>query len=259
MSAFLGADPGAVDVSADTTWESSAPGILSVDASGWVEALEKGSASLRAAYRSAMIDVPAEIAPLSVPVSGIVRETAPTTDLVVAGADVVAMSHGREVARATTDARGTFAFTLDRRVVDLAVEKPGYEPVSVRTEASGASLPDVFLSPVGVVVESAISGRVCAPYACPRGQYPPVATFPLPIHHDGAIRLQVLEWTHDHNERVYATIKGCSGESVRITAPSLDLSAPIPVQGGCLYRLEISFLSGVYPYCEFLIRLQRPS
>jgi hypothetical protein len=245
------------DVTERAAWSSDSADVLTVSAVGVVRAVSAGSANIRASYDSLSAQARVTASFARVRVAGVVHESAPTTDRVIANAEVVAKRGDNEIARAVSDAQGRFELDAPETQLRLEVRADGFEMNSWEGQATGSSALRVALEPLLRIVTTKIRGVLapCFYDGCSTDvPYPSQIFHEVPIHRSGRLELFVGVLDYDYNERIDVEVRGCAGEPRAFARGYFWHSLPQPphvpkvlsidVRGGCTYEVKISNYDG---------------
>ena len=197
-------DGTASDGTSQVAWQSSDAAVATVNATGLLAIAGPGDADVTATLQSvrgsAHVTVSKPIPPpvRGTTISGVIHESAPTEDVVVAGATVGIHFVGcptcpNDNQSTTTDDAGHFTLTgVEIAGFGLVVSKPGYETTTYGiAELPRDQHPDISLPPTTAQVRLDIQGHdICTDHPLDRF-YPGRPFSPgrliaeLPVHHDG--------------------------------------------------------------------------
>jgi hypothetical protein len=199
-------------------------------------------------------------APSSLTLSGTVSESAPTTNVRIAGA-VVAILDGTDAGRtATTDANGSYRIEgLRVGGFNVSVNAGGYEESRAGINLAGSVTHNVQLRPAFRTLDETLSGTVSAGEPVCAGSSisgRPCRRFELAVHHGGTLTAR-LEWSTRTNDLDLELWRGSTMlASSRGVGDQESVSSA--VSAGAMYELRVVYYEGatVQP---FTLRVQRPN
>jgi hypothetical protein len=242
-----------LNATSQATWQSSAVGIATVTSSGLLSIVAPGEADVNATLEgvrgSAHLSIAA--AKRGFDISGVVRESAPTENVLLSGATVGIHFAGcptcpQEGPEATTDDQGRFTLTgIETAGFTLWARKPGYDPTPFNIAMLPRDQrPDISIAPTFSTIREFTQGT------CPSDRSPRVVTFA--VHHDGLITFTSFAPPAVDGEQLSF---GRLGEPALLFF--MHSGQSLPIKGG--FRYQVAFdCSDVY-YHDYLLDFSHPN
>jgi hypothetical protein len=171
------------------TWKSADARVATVSDTGLLTVTGLGATDVTGTYQSTSAS--AHVA-VSFTISGVVHESAPTTDVTLAGALVTVSGGPYDQQTTTTDAAGHFVFAgLQETGFSLVVTQAGYDRSRYDVTVPHDLAADIALSPILTIVTEDRSVMV----SCASGSAVIPTDWTFAVHHTGIVTLVKAEVT----------------------------------------------------------------
>lgn len=248
------------DVTTLATWSSSNSQIATISAAGVVSPLDAGNVEIRASYQGQNATRSVVLTRRRFLLDGRIRETAPSSATVVAGASMRIVDGTNAGATATSDGNAYYVFpSIEGGTFNVQVSKDGYEPLTQSVTLSANRNQDFFLTPVRRTINETLTGTisggdaVCTDNITPK----PCARFSFGVHHTDTAEA-VLSWAGGTNDLDLELWRGTTRLASSLSASRNEERVSSSVVAGNSYQWRVVYYSGSTVQ-SFTLTVRRPN